>query len=118
VTVVVALRAPEPGERDAPAGEIYSIDPARYPQRLDEPVYAAYGDLVEQTPSPDPALELPAPADIGMGPHLFYALQWWSFIGIALVGYVILLRREARAEEVEAAEPAPGGDTPADLRSP
>jgi cytochrome oxidase assembly protein ShyY1 len=41
-----------------------------------------------------------------MGPHLFYALQWWSFIGIAAVGYVVLLRREARA----ARSPSENGD--------
>lgn len=36
------------------------------------------------------------PAELGEGSHLTYAVQWFSFIAIALVVYAVLLRREAR----------------------
>jgi cytochrome oxidase assembly protein ShyY1 len=108
VQLTVRLREPqESGDRTAPDGQIYDIDPATYPQPLLSPVYDAYGDLVEQSPAPAEELELPAAPDLGMGPHLFYAFQWWSFIPIAIVGLLLLLRRESKAlDQTE------GSDTP------
>jgi cytochrome oxidase assembly protein ShyY1 len=118
VTVQVRLRAAQEGSnRAAPAGQIYSITPDEYPLSLQAPVYASYGDLVEQSPPPSDDLELPPLADIGMGPHLFYALQWWSFIAIALIGYVVLLRREAAGHEAAADRSSRSDDTPAGLSS-
>jgi cytochrome oxidase assembly protein ShyY1 len=119
VHVEVRLRAPqETTDRAAPAGEVYVINPTTYPTQLVAPVYAAYGDLVEQAPPPSSDLELPPPADLGLGPHLFYAIQWWCFILIALIGYVVLIRREARAPSSDAATPGPdAGDTPVEAGS-
>jgi cytochrome oxidase assembly protein ShyY1 len=108
VHVVVRLRAAQEGaDRAAPSGQVYAIDPTSFPAELPQPVYVAYGDLVQQTPAPSDDLELPPPADIGLGPHLFYAIQWWCFIGIALIGYVVLIRREAALAQ----EPADPGNT-------
>ncbi|MEO8106000.1 MAG: hypothetical protein ABI720_01675, partial [Actinomycetes bacterium] len=50
--------------------------------------------LVDQTPAPASSLELPEPTETGIGVHLFYAIQWWLFIVIAVVGFVAVLRRE------------------------
>jgi len=53
--------------------------------------------LQRQTP-PQPG-ELPAlvpPPELSEGPHLSYAIQWFTFATIALVGYVLLVRRELR----------------------
>lgn len=46
------------------------------------------------------------------GPHLGYAIQWFSFAAIAAGGYALLLRRDAR-EPGEAAEGEAQGDRPA-----
>jgi len=46
-----------------------------------------------------PTDELPIPLDkptVDSGPHLSYALQWFGFAGIGLVGYFFLVRRSAR----------------------
>lgn len=46
-----------------------------------------------------PAGGLPVPADppaLGDGPHLGYAVQWFSFALIALVGWAVLARQERR----------------------
>jgi cytochrome oxidase assembly protein ShyY1 len=96
VEVTVRLRQPQTSSgRVAPDGQVFDIDPASYPVPLPAPVYTAYGELEEQSPEPSAGLELPPPADIGLGPHLLYAIQWWLFIPLALVGLVLLLRREA-----------------------
>jgi surfeit locus 1 family protein len=54
--------------------------------------------FIEQQPAPhDPALpRRTTTTDTGPGPHLSYALQWFSFAGILLVGYPVLLLRRAR----------------------
>ena len=38
------------------------------------------------------------PPELTDGPHLDYALQWFAFATIAVVGYAVLLRREVRDE--------------------
>jgi cytochrome oxidase assembly protein ShyY1 len=96
VGVIVRLReSAAPDERSAPPGQVYSIDAAQIAEQLPYPVYEAYGELVEQDPPPPAALELPQSQSPGLGPHLFYAIQWWLFIGVAIAGFVLLLRRES-----------------------
>jgi surfeit locus 1 family protein len=53
--------------------------------------------LTEQDRPPPAALpvRLP-PEELSEGPHLSYAIQWFTFATIAVVGAVILLRRERR----------------------
>ena len=57
-------------------------------------------ELSSQTP-PQPG-DLPvvlAEAPLNDGPHLGYAIQWFSFALIGLVGYGFLLRQTARGAE-------------------
>lgn len=56
--------------------------------------------LLLQSQAPPQAGDLPVPASaptLDEGPHLSYAIQWFAFAAIALVGYAALLRRESRA---------------------
>lgn len=46
-----------------------------------------------------------APPELGEGPHLSYAVQWFVFATIALVGYPLILRRVVQQRAAEA-----GGD--------
>jgi cytochrome oxidase assembly protein ShyY1 len=64
-----------------------SYDVAPLPIRLTDQRPAQSGDL----PRPEP------PPQLSEGPHLSYAIQWFSFAVIALVGAVILVRRDRRA---------------------
>ncbi len=41
-----------------------------------------------------PGMAPPAPLEAGSGPHLSYAVQWFSFAVIALVGTAVFLRKE------------------------
>ena len=86
-------------DRTAPEGEIYIVDVDRIADTLPYPIYGAYGELVDQVPEPSQDLELPESTTPGLGPHLFYAIQWWLFIGIAIGGFFLLVRRESQPRE-------------------
>ena len=49
--------------------------------------------LLQGSPPGELPLPLPAPEVTSEGNHLSYALQWFSFVVIGLVGYGLLLRR-------------------------
>ena len=110
VTVVARLRPAEEGDGgpDAPAGQVRRIDVPAIARDLPYDVYAAYAELVRQSPTTSEAPTALPPPDPGPGPNLAYALQWFVFGGIALGGLVVLARREARevADEPRAPEPA------------
>lgn len=60
---------------------------------------------VEQQPAPGlPDLPRPIQAtDLGAGPHLGYAIQWFAFVIILVAGYLALMYRQLQA--AKAAEP-------------
>lgn len=95
----------EPAERfspDLPKGELDTVsrvDLGRLEQQSDRSLFPYYVQLQEQRPAqPEESLPLPAePPDVSDdGNHLSYAFQWFSFAGVGLVGYPLLIRRAAR----------------------
>lgn len=53
--------------------------------------------LTDQVPPQSSGLPVPAPEPkLDEGPHLSYAVQWFSFAAIAVIGYVVLEVRERR----------------------
>jgi cytochrome oxidase assembly protein ShyY1 len=75
-------------------------------------LYPAYLQVTAQIPSQsgDYPIVLPLP-HLDNGPHLSYAIQWFSFTAIGLVGWPLLLRRRLRdrkqdAERARDREPA------------
>jgi cytochrome oxidase assembly protein ShyY1 len=46
--------------------------------------------------------ELPVPVDppdfTNEGPHLAYAIQWFGFAAVTLVGFYFLIRRKGRSQ--------------------
>ncbi|CAM3651118.1 SURF1 family protein [Occultella aeris] len=136
VTLTVRLRPAEPTtDRDAPDGQVYGLAPAQVLAATTgdggagsaavgadgELVTGAYGVLAVESPttaSPPSALPRPA-ADLGN--HLSYAFQWWIFGIGALVGTVILARREAAEGSGPGPDPAddpssPSGSSPRGAR--
>lgn len=72
-------------------------DLERFGEQLDYEIFPVLVQLVTQTP-PQPG-PLPAPVEppaLSEGPHLGYAVQWFIFAVIAMVGYPLILRRVAR----------------------
>lgn len=55
--------------------------------------------VVQATEADDEALVPVPPPDLGEGPHLGYAVQWFLFTAVGVVGYPILLRRRARTAD-------------------
>lgn len=51
----------------------------------------------QEPPSTSATLIAVPPPDLGEGSHLSYAVQWFLFASIGAVGYVLILRRNARA---------------------
>jgi surfeit locus 1 family protein len=75
-------------------------DVARIAKQLPYPVLPAYLQLQAQQPpqaGPQPRV-LPEPV-LDEGPHFSYAIQWFIFTTIAIVGYPLILRRKARDNE-------------------
>lgn len=88
----------QPG--DLPAGQVTDLSVPLVAG--DASAYPGYVTLVESTPAESAELTpIPLP-DLSDGPHLSYAVQWIFFAGVAVVGFVVLIRREseyAAAEE-------------------
>ena len=102
--------------RQVPAGGLSPSDPAegrlatvawvdteRLERQMPYALEPVYLELATQTPAQADALPVPPPApDLEPGPHLSYALQWFSFALIGVIGYASLMRqivREAAAPE-------------------
>jgi surfeit locus 1 family protein len=86
------------------------VDLERVEELVDYDVRAVYVQRASSQP-PETSGEGPELVALGRpepteGPHLSYAVQWFTFTTIAIVGYALLLRRVARdeAQELAAAE--------------
>ncbi len=101
VTVTGRVRASQtadPSARDLPPGQVSALDVRA--ADVGGSVFPGYLELVTSDPpeSGDPAVRaLPLPP-LDEGPHLSYALQWIAFAVIAVGGFVLLVRGEARRE--------------------
>lgn len=74
------------------------------------PLAPVWLERVNQVPAEDEALVAIPPPGLSAGPSLIYAVQWFLFGVIAVVGFVLLVRREGRPTT-----PAPDEDAPASL---
>ncbi|GGK59804.1 SURF1-like protein [Planomonospora parontospora subsp. parontospora] len=104
VTVTGRLRPAETEEssgirdlRGLPAGQVMLINPAVIGEGLPYRLLGGFVELVRQSPE---AAAAPAPVpepEVGEGGglNLAYGVQWWLFIGVAIGGWVLLIRREA-----------------------
>ncbi|MGW7005662.1 SURF1 family cytochrome oxidase biogenesis protein [Streptomyces sp. NPDC054933] len=86
-----------------PARQIMLINSSKLTQSVSEPLLGGYIELTGTSPKPSgdqPELvPAPTPGDSGgwySPPHLAYAWQWWLFVVMVPVGWVILVRRERR----------------------
>lgn len=80
-------------EPDGRLDQVARIDVERIQQQVALPLAPFWIQLIE----PDDPGSLPVPAeipDLDEGAHFSYAIQWFSFATIAVVGYVALVRKE------------------------
>jgi cytochrome oxidase assembly protein ShyY1 len=92
------------------------VDVARMQKQVPYALLPVWVQLQQSQPAqagPEPEL-LPEPV-LDEGPHFSYAVQWFIFSTIAIVGYPLILRRSARNREDgempvdETSEPVPVG---------
>jgi cytochrome oxidase assembly protein ShyY1 len=78
--------------------------------------FPAFVQLTSQAPAPRNGLPKPLdPPDLGEGPHFSYAMQWFGFTLVGLIGWPLLIRREAqrrRKRTRRRSEPQRYGSTP------
>lgn len=87
---------------DMPEGQIMIVDVDELSENLPYPVYGGYTELTGQDPQPDNPPERVGLREEDSGMSLSYAVQWWVFTVVAVVGWVFLMRREVRdAQERE-----------------
>ena len=80
------------------SGVIGRLDVEGIGSTLPYPVLALAIRQTEQAPPQPSELPIPLPQEeLSEGPHLSYAIQWFCFAAIAVVGAVILVRRERRS---------------------
>lgn len=87
---------------------VTSLDVATVLEAVPAPPVPLAMQLQEVLPAS--ATELPRvvpPPELSEGPHLSYAIQWFTFATIALVGYAVLVRREIRDRDRERATTDP-----------
>ncbi|MDO8361767.1 MAG: SURF1 family protein [Actinomycetota bacterium] len=90
------------GAAEQAVTEIRRIDVAALGQQLGEPVAPMYVDLLGSTPAErDVVKPVPMP-ELGEGPHLGYAVQWFLFTVCVVVGWGLAVARK-HGEDAEAA---------------
>ena len=112
------------GPVDAVEGRLSTlsrVDVPRLDQQVSEALYPFYVDLRAQQPAQAGDLPVPVPEpELGEGPHLNYAGQWFIFAALTTVVYPLLLRRVARNRATERTVGRGVGDdsTTIELREP
>ncbi|MEX2275489.1 MAG: SURF1 family protein [Actinomycetota bacterium] len=99
VEVAGVLVPSEEGEGPDESGIVGAIDVSSIGEALGEATLPMYLLLEQQVP-PQPG-ELPEPVllpALSEGPHLSYAVQWFIFASIALIGFGVILRKAAREQ--------------------
>lgn len=80
-----------------PLSKTFYANPARLQAQFPYRLIDAYLELATQ--QPPQSGELPVPPDAPVltnGPHLSYAIQWFSFTTIAVVGFGVVVERRSR----------------------
>ena len=76
-------------------------------------LYPVFVRLQTQDPAQPTGLPRPSPPPaLDEGPHLSYAIQWFTFTAIGLIGWPILLRKAARDRERASANPTTSAKLP------
>jgi len=79
-------------------GVIRVLDVGGIASSLAHDVFPLPLQLAEQAPRQSGSLPRPVPLpELSEGPHLSYAIQWFSFAAVAVAGAAILLRRDGRS---------------------
>lgn len=101
-------------ETGLPAGQVQRMNPESLSPFIESPSYPFWIQATSETPAPSVAPRRLDEPKLSEGPHLGYAIQWVFFSIGALVGGVVLVRRQREyyAEDVAASATASAGSPP------
>lgn len=111
VDLVVRVKPGEPEiNRDAPEGQLASIDLDEYQDQVGyEVLGGGYGLMDEETPAPETQPRpMPRPS-LDEGPHLSYSLQWYAFGLLGFIGWGYAARVQARNNDLDVLTEAEDG---------
>jgi surfeit locus 1 family protein len=95
--VRASVQPPRIGPKDPPDGvlqQVFWLNIARIQQQMPYDLVPVSLELASQSPPQRQPLPVPLPDPVlSEGPHRGYALQWFSFAIIGIVGYGFLIRR-------------------------
>lgn len=86
--------------------EAQRVDIDRLAPQIDGDVAPMYVDVFESRPADADVLEPVAAPDLSEGPHLSYAVQWFTFSIAVAVGWVLAVRRSVRTRRRELTRPS------------
>lgn len=89
--------------RDPPTGRLTTVaylDPERLADQVGGPLVPAvlWLESVEGSVTAAVWPAPPEPHEVTLGPHLGYAIQWFAFVLVTVIGYAALLRRVTRED--------------------
>lgn len=99
VTIEGWIRQDNGAGRDATTptdGQIRAISSTALAEVMPYDLVNGYVNLQKGLPQPTSELAAEPRPELGQGPHFFYALQWWFFALLAVVGYFWFARAEAK----------------------
>jgi cytochrome oxidase assembly protein ShyY1 len=86
-----------------PQPSISRLDPQRVASRLPYPTRGGYLEVIDESPpAATPLTPLAEPQPDSAGVNYSYAFQWVLFATVGVVGWFLLLRREAAGEDADA----------------
>ncbi|WP_311214594.1 MULTISPECIES: SURF1 family protein [unclassified Arthrobacter] len=120
VSAVIRIKPSEPDlGRDAPEGQLASIDLSYYASQLGYPLLeGSYGVMASESPQPAAVPQQLAPPAVKEGSNLSYALQWITFGILAFVGFGYMARQQARIHREEHESPDASADTASNVQRP
>lgn len=97
VTVVGYVRHSEQGKADATTvqdGYVRLVNTDAAAKYTGLPLLNGYIGLISSTPKQSGSLTPMVTPEITEGPHLSYAIQWFSFTAIGIIGVIVLIRTD------------------------
>lgn len=101
-TITVVLQSSQtrgsfgPTELSGDVDRIVRVDIERLQEQIPYPLYPVYGILLTDPAAPSVPVELP---ELSEGSHFIYAVQWFAFAAIAVVGFGALARTKGKKEQ-------------------
>lgn len=84
-------------------GQVRAISSSGYAEFVDYPLRDGYLNVRSEDGAAPQSLQLEPDPDLGQGPHFFYALQWWFFGLLGVVGFGWFARDEVKGQRSTAA---------------